>query len=662
MKKLNRLRKHIATAGILLLLFVSVNAQNLSFTRPTQFLRDVKSDKAPAIVNFKGDYFIAWKQIGSGGLSFSYLGKHYDTAAAFSPTLVPGAQTSFAPAFRVLNDKLYLFWIAKEGGLKYTVSKDGNNFNLADIHEVNFTNATPLSQGITAAAVGDKILIATHADNKDNILYSELQPGEDGVFKETTIQPIGKEKSKNYPFVVSLDKVLARYCWQGKGDLIYYADYDTDNKTWSKTMVKGPAQTQISPAIHHVWDTDKLFYIWRGYKNDTRLYYKTAKDKESPAGKTALPIYFNSNFPVSICKVDENNFLMAYTGNDNLLYISNFSSYDPANWMEQYLHPVTSKKTLQDIVFPGSHDAGMSVLTATGGQQKGTINECNTLTQKLNIEQQLNGGIRMFDLRAGTFNKLLYAKHCASDCMEDAIGGGYGESLRNAATGMRKFLLKNKQEIIVLSFSHFCERETPLAGLKDSLLKWIGTELVFAAEHPSIGLVPLSQLAGKVVISFETTDHPDSKFPSCSIADQSAAFINFRRAYAATNDINKLLAKEKAFFFSLNNNVKQNDIVRLDWQITQSSDEAPVICNDFEDEKLSPLINGAMLLANVIKKNKSIIDHSLEGNKYLPIKLTEWMNDGTISRKNKPNILYVDAAGPWITDFCIDLLKSELYR
>jgi hypothetical protein len=34
--------------------------------------------------------------------------------------------------------------------------------------------------------------------------------------------------------------------------------------------------------------------------------------------------------------VDENNFLMAYTGTDGKLYISNFSSYDPANWMEEF--------------------------------------------------------------------------------------------------------------------------------------------------------------------------------------------------------------------------------------------------------------------------------------------------------------------------------------
>ena len=126
--------------------------------------------------------------------------------------------------------------------------------------------------------------------------------------------------------------------------------------------------------------------------------------------------------------------------------------------------------------------------------------------------------------------------------------------------------------------------------------------------------------------------------------------------------MNELIDKEKNFFISLNNTLNPNDLVRLDWQLTQGADEAPVICNEFEDEKINPLVNGVMLLANVIRKNKSIIGHSLDGNKLLPVKLNEWIKDGTIHTKNKPNIVYVDVAGIWITDYCIDLMRGELYR
>jgi hypothetical protein len=663
MRQLHWLKIFFVTAILVLLIIpVTVCCQDLSFTRPVQLLKDVQTNKAPDIINFNNNYFIAWKESG-GKVSFSYLGKQYDTAFNTSIVTVPAAQTNFAPALMTFRDKLYLFWISTEGSLKYIISKNDKSLSVENIYEVVFAKQTRLSEGITTAEVGDKIVIATHADNKDKMLYLILSAGEDGLFKETTPAIIPGGKSKDYPFVVNLNDSSARFCWHEKDDLIYFSDFHLINNTWSKTTVKGPAQTSISPAIFHVWDTDKLFYIWRGYKKDSRIYYKLTKKNESSAGQTALPLYFTSDNAVSVCKVDENNFLMAYTGTDAKLYISSFSSYDPKKWMEEILHPLTSTKKLRDIVFPGAHDAGMSVLTKAGGQQKGTINECNTLTQKLNIEEQLNAGIRMFDLRAGTLDKLLYAKHCSSDCMEDAIGGGYGESLRTAATAMEKFLLKNKQEIILLSFSHFCERETPLNGLKDSLLKWLTPQLVFrVAGQTSIGQLPLNQLAGKVIISFETMEDPDPRFPSCSIASSSAAFVNFVREYAATHDVRKLVEKEKAFFLSLKRQTKDNDLIRLDWQLTQNSTEAPIICNDFEDEKLNPLVNGILFLANKVQKNKSIIDRSLEGNKYLPLTITDWIKDGTINKDNKPNILYVDVAGPWITDFCVDLLRSEIYR
>jgi hypothetical protein len=75
--------------------------------------------------------------------------------------------------------------------------------------------------------------------------------------------------------------------------------------------------------------------------------------------------------------------------------------------------------------------------------------------------------------------------------------------------------------------------------------------LVFTVSgQTSIGQLALKELAGKVIISFETMENPDPKFPSCSIASSSAAFVNFVREYAATNDIRKLVEKEKAFFLS----------------------------------------------------------------------------------------------------------------
>jgi hypothetical protein len=305
----------------------------------------------------------------------------------------------------------------------------------------------------------------------------------------------------------------------------------------------------------------------------------------------------------------------------------------------------------------------MSVLTATGGQQSGTINECNTLTQTQNIKGQLNAGIRMFDLRIGSYDNILYTKHCSSDCMAEAIGGGYGERLSSILYAMRDFLHTNKKETLLLSFSHFCEKEAPAAKVARYIIDTLGKDLIFAGKGKKLDDIPLEELAGKAIIVFEQYTTPDRLIDSCSIAPASDCFINFRREYAATNVLTDLQSKEKLFFTTMGGSrLKNNDLVRLDWQLTQSADEAAMICNDFQNEKVNPLINGAMLLTNALRNHRSIKDLSLIGNRSVLPQLNQWISDGTINRNNKPNILYVDVAGGWITDYCIRLNENPLYR
>ncbi len=396
--------------------------------------------------------------------------------------------------------------------------------------------------------------------------------------------------------------------------------------------------------------------------NNYQLFYSFKDQLDKPTNYVPLPIYFNTKKLLQIKHVKDREWIMQFVGLNNKVYQSTLKEYNSAKWMEQIVMPNGSNKTLKEIVIPGSHDAGMSVLTATGGQQKGTINACNTLTQEISIEMQLQQGIRMFDLRAGMYNQFLYTKHAAADCMEDAIGGGYGERLKEIAIAVKKFLQENRNEIILISFSHFCEKELPLKHLQESLINWIGEEHIYKNEAIAVGDVPLKLLAGKVILSFEIPNWEHPFFPRCDMTDSSNAFINFRRAYASTNNLKKLIQTEEGFFRKCSAGVQRNDLIRLDWQITQSSDEASAVCNDFQDEHLNPLVNGAILLANMIRKNKSIIDHAKIANQQLPVKLNEWILNQTITTRNKPNIIYVDVAGAWATDYCVSLLQSPLYQ
>jgi len=268
----------------------------------------------------------------------------------------------------------------------------------------------------------------------------------------------------------------------------------------------------------------------------------------------------------------------------------------------------------------------------------------------------------MFDLRIGTFNSAFYTKHCASDCMTDAIGGAYGEKFSVILNDVKDFLFKNKKEFILITFSHFCEKETPMKLLIDTINNVLGNELIYNNQGKNISQIRLRDLAGKVIITFEGYSSPQKNIDSSSMKTRSNTFLNIRRAYAATNKIDNLLSKQSAFFSDLSNNISSNDLIRLDWQLTQASDEAAMICNDFQSSKTNPLVDGAMMLTNVIRKHKSIIDLSIAGNKYLSKAVNGWIKSGVIDKNNKPNILYIDVAGAWITDYCIELNESKIYN
>src|SRR5688572_14706566 len=93
-----------------LLWFAGVlQAQNLSFTTPVNFLPQAATDKAIDITSFHGSYFVAWKESGStGAINACFLGRHHDTAFTQKVMRIENSASSFAPVLQVLNDRLYL--------------------------------------------------------------------------------------------------------------------------------------------------------------------------------------------------------------------------------------------------------------------------------------------------------------------------------------------------------------------------------------------------------------------------------------------------------------------------------------------------------------------------------------------------------------------------
>lgn len=636
-------------------------AQKIYFSSPSLLLENAKSDAGPDLASFKGRQYAIWKEQGSlASIHLTQLREHIPGQLQQNDMIVTNATTIGKPAIAASGDILYLFWITEEGNIAYTIYTEENTTQAFEMHtlpgDAGTFNAT---LGINAIAINGKIILATRGNTKDRLYTIVCDASKDGIIDNTALQEIKGARSVTYPSMVNVD-AKARYYWI-KGDGAYYIDYDPVAAKWSKQQTFAEETALNMLVTYSGLDKNKVICI-RSNKSNNQLQYQVT-DAESNTGDVSdLPAYFAPVAPVALCSVDDNNFIMAYTGQDKRLYLTYGSGYHSASWMEEMLFPEKENYSLKDIVIPGAHDAGMSVLTAIGGKSAYTINECNTLTQTMNVAQQLNAGIRMFDLRIDMYQGRLYAKHAPSDCMDDAVGGGYGEPLGNILTAVKSFLDIHKKEVVILSFCHFCDRHLSIENQAKMITDSLGKDKLFDTEGRTVKDIPLKDLAGKVLVSFEEHAYPQMKIVANTMTDRSSAFFNYKRAYAATNLMDNLLDTQKNFLNKLKGHLDDNDIIRLDWQLTQRGQEAAITCSQFQSDKANVLLDGALLLVNVMKKNKSIIDLARSANRYLPVKVAEWIKDGTINKENKPNVLYVDAAGNWITDFCVDLNKEAVYQ
>lgn len=141
----------------------------------------------------------------------------------------------------------------------------------------------------------------------------------------------------------------------------------------------------------------------------------------------------------------------------------------PIDWMHQSLG-LLGCQPLRHICLPGSHDAGMSVLTHSTFLSV----EDNTLAQWVDIAGQLNAGIRYFDLRpvisAGQFVSGHYSKIGGSWI------GGNGQALSSMVDQINDFLSVNK-ELVILDFSHMYNTDDGWRGLNSDEYSGLFAEL-----------------------------------------------------------------------------------------------------------------------------------------------------------------------------------------
>ena len=168
-------------------------------------------------------------------------------------------------------------------------------------------------------------------------------------------------------------------------------------------------------------------------------------------------------------------------------------------------------KRLCDIVFAGSHDAGINE------------GDSNVMTQKLNIYDQATAGVRLFDLRI-TGNRqgpnapvTLQAYHAALPTHSNLKGkhvtdldgetrkvtvsalngGGFGLGLTQMLLEARRFVEDNTNEFVILKFDK-CKNWEIIA---DACILHLGNKIKKGLG--SLNEKTLTDLAGKVIVVFK---------------------------------------------------------------------------------------------------------------------------------------------------------------
>ncbi len=339
-----------------------------------------------------------------------------------------------------------------------------------------------------------------------------------------------------------------------------------------------------------------------------------------------------------------------------------------SGWMEQYFHVLGDRK-LSEIALPGSHDAGM-YKTRDCSPVPGA-GDCNTKTQALSIAEQLDSGIRYFDLRPVYKEVFSTPSECKKSCSEylDAcvdscdplsdpgcearcqtdytscvegcntleepfdtghfdtpsqgcLGGSFNEVLGDVA----KFAEAQPKDLVILKFSHYLNATESSFGfsekIKHKLTKKVtaalGTHLVKYKEEVNLLSLKLKEILkmGSVIALFDDEDDTPSDWPNGILKSDQLKIYD---KYSDTNDFEEMA--EDQFQKLKDPDNRKNKLFLLSWTLTQSYTEAAT-CS--LENPLIP-IPSIEALANLANENlEQVLDEENTGGKLFNILYTDY--------------------------------------
>ena len=312
------------------------------------------------------------------------------------------------------------------------------------------------------------------------------------------------------------------------------------------------------------------------------------------------------------------------------------TSNNTCDWMTELLrsHPAQDI-ALTDICLPASHDAGMYLTqycTAFG-------NSGNTQTQYLPMKQQLEAGLRLFDVRPAYYRDDFYTWH-ETKC--DGLGC-HGDKLKNMLNATKIFL-DTHSELVILELSHFCHTSATDSAFLSLLANTFGDYIyresipsdIPIIKRPLRQILPAGSKTGKVLLLLE--DAPNTR------EYRAKGFFNTNEKHDVggwTNDNMYLQLREHQLRNFSRYSGNGSTLYTLAWQITQHDEQAL-------RSALAPHARVALYKG------------SYKANLQLPGFLDSLISTHDIHKGKIPNIVWSDFADTAVVHQCMKLTRISV--
>ncbi len=232
------------------------------------------------------------------------------------------------------------------------------------------------------------------------------------------------------------------------------------------------------------------------------------------------------------------SFIYLRGGNDvSTVEVTPNTFVETTSWMGRLADSVA----LDQIMMPGSHDAGMSELHHCAPP---VVADGYTQTQSGSIAQQLVDGSRYFDIRVDYDYDELVTYH-----RSDSGLGCNGQNLSDVLDQAQAFLIAHPSETAIFKFSHIRDtdgHDKAATKAKINSLLNLYTDVIYTNPSGSVNLagVLLGQLRGKMILVFDYSDYVDPSTGRFRYKDgstiQSGANITVYDEYSNTSDYNTM--------------------------------------------------------------------------------------------------------------------------